>query len=77
VERSAAPAISGGTITGVKLGINVNNYEGYVSMPIILLQLLMVLPLLLQKAGIRVHDNPANTNGATVSAEIKVIPYYR
>jgi hypothetical protein len=70
VERSVAPAISGGTITGVKLGINVNNYEGYASNADNILATLMVLQLT-SEAGIRVHDNPANTNGATVSAEIK------
>lgn len=68
-----APAISGGTITGVKLGINVNNYEGYNNSNAnnTLATIDGVTITNATEAGIRVHDNPANTNNATVSAEIK------
>jgi len=68
-----APLISGGTISNVKLGINVNNYEGYynsnagnTSATIDGVNISSV-----GDAGIKVHDNPANSNNATVAAEIK------
>ncbi len=70
-----APLISGGTITGVGLGINVNNFEGYPSAgsnannTSATIDGVTVTGATI--AGIRVNDNPSNTNGATVSAEIR------
>ncbi|MFZ1515029.1 MAG: HYR domain-containing protein [Saprospiraceae bacterium] len=67
-----APTISGGNITNTKIGINVNNYEGYTSNAdpsFATIDGVTVTGATI--AGIRVHDNPLNTNGATVFAEIK------
>jgi hypothetical protein len=68
-----APLITGGTITGVQLGINVNNREGYDNSngnntSATIDGVTITNPSI---AGVKVHDNPANSNGATVSAEIK------
>jgi hypothetical protein len=67
-----APAITGGSISNVHLGINVNNYEGYnsdannttASIDGVSISNASV-------AGILVNDNNSNTNAATVNAEIK------
>ena len=72
---STAPVINAGIITGVKLGINVNNFEGYPTTgsnagnTSATIQGVTVIGATI--AGIRVNDNPSNTNGATVSAEIR------
>ncbi|HZV69056.1 MAG TPA: autotransporter-associated beta strand repeat-containing protein [Saprospiraceae bacterium] len=70
-----SPLISGGTITGVGLGINVNNFEGYPSTGSDANNTSAVIDAVTVTgatiAGIRVHDNPLNTNGALVSAEIR------
>ncbi len=68
-----APLITGGSITGVQLGINVNNYEGYNNSDgnntsATIDGVTITNPSI---AGIKVHDNPSNSYGATVSAEIK------
>jgi hypothetical protein len=68
-----APLISGGTITGTQLGINVNNYEGYNNSNAGTTSATIdgVNITGSSIAGIKVHDNPQNSNGATVTAEIK------
>jgi len=71
-----APLISGGTITGVEIGINVNNFEGYPSTgsnagnTFATIQGTTINGATI--AGIRVHDNPSNTNGSTVNANINM-----
>ena len=69
-----APTISGGTISGVNLGINVNNFEGYPSTGSNAGNTSAKIDGLTitgaTTAGIKVNDNPLNTNGATVTAEI-------
>jgi len=66
-----APLISGGTITGVGIGINVNNYEGYASNANNTAATITGTTITNASiAGIKVHDNPSNTNGATVTATI-------
>jgi len=71
-----APLISGGTITGVGIGINVNNFEGYPSTgsnannTFATIQGTTINGATI--AGIRVHDNPSNTNGSTVNANINM-----
>lgn len=70
-----APLITGGTITGTGLGINVNNFEGYPSTgsnagnTSATIDGVTVTGATI--AGIRVNDNALNTNNATVSAEIR------
>ncbi len=67
-----APAISGGAISNVQLGINVNNFEGYASNAnntVAVVDGVSITGATI--AGVKVHDNPLNTNSATVSAEIK------
>ena len=70
-----APLVSGGTISGVGLGVNVNNFEGYPSTgsnagnTFATIDGVTVTGATI--AGIRINDNPLNTNGATVSAEVK------
>ncbi|MGB4847117.1 MAG: hypothetical protein WBP41_04315, partial [Saprospiraceae bacterium] len=70
-----APLISGGSITGGQLGINVNNYEGYPTTGSnagnTLATINGVTVTGATVAGIKVNDNVLNTNFATVSAEIK------
>ncbi|MEO6189094.1 MAG: T9SS type A sorting domain-containing protein, partial [Saprospiraceae bacterium] len=67
-----APLISGGTISGVSLGINVNNFEGYSSNADPTIATIDGVTVTgASVAGIKVNDNPLNTNGATVAAEIK------
>ena len=70
-----APLISGGTITNVDLGINVNNFEGYPTSGSnsdnTFATISGVTITGAATNGIKVHDNPSNTNGATVFAEIK------
>lgn len=67
-----APLISGGSVTGVQLGINVNNFEGYNSNADPTSATIDGVAITnATVAGIKVHDNPSNTNGATVAAEIK------
>lgn len=70
-----APLITGGTINGVGLGINVNNYEGYPSTGSNAGNTSAVIDGVAVTgatiAAIRVNDNPLNSNNATVSAEIK------
>ena len=66
-----APEIDGGNISNVKLGINVNNFEGYNSNAgntVAVIKNVTVTTTTI--AGIKVHDNPSNTNGATVNANI-------
>jgi hypothetical protein len=68
-----APAISGGSITGVGLGINVNNYEGYPNDPQAGNTFATISGLTISSAsiaGIKIHDNPLNNKGSRVSAEI-------
>ncbi len=67
-----APNITGGTISNVQLGINVNNYEGYASDANNTIATVDGVSITgASIAGVKVHDNPLNSNGATVSAEIK------
>ena len=69
-----APLISGGTISGVNLGININNYEGYPSTGSNAGNTSATIDGVtingVVTAGIKVNDNPLNSNGATVTAEI-------
>ena len=66
-----APHISGGNISGVQLGINVNNFEGYNSDANNTSALIDGVAISgATIAGIKVHDNPSNTNNATVAATI-------
>ena len=70
-----APVITGGTISGVGLGVNVNNYESYPSTGSNANNTAATIDGVTvtgaTTAGIRVNDNPLNSNGATVAAEIK------
>ncbi len=70
-----APLITGGTITGVGLGINVNNFESYPSSGSNAGNTSATIDGVsitnASIAGIRINDNASNTNNATVSAEIK------
>jgi hypothetical protein len=70
-----APLISGGTISGVGLGINVNNFESYPATGSNAGNTFATIDGVFISgatiAGVKVHDNPLNTNGATVFAEIK------
>ncbi len=70
-----APVVSGGMITGVGLGVNVNNFEGYPSTGSNAGNTLATIDGVTVNgatiAGIRINDNPLNTNGATVYAEVK------
>jgi len=74
-NNQTATLISGGNITGVGLGININNFEGYPSSGSNANNTLATIDGVTVSgatiAGIKVHDNPLNTNGATVGAEIK------
>ena len=66
-----APTISGGTISGVTIGVSVNNYEGYLSNANNTAALIDGVTISsVTTAGIKVHDNPLNSNGATVNAEV-------
>ena len=69
-----APSISGGIISGVEIGINVNNYESYPSSGSNAGNTQATIDGVTVNgaltAGIKVHDNALNTNGATVFAEI-------
>ena len=69
-----APIISGGTITGVEIGINVNNFEGYPSIGSNAGNTAATITgttiTNATIAGIKVHDNPSNSNGATVTATV-------
>jgi len=71
----SAPLISGGTISGVGLGINVNNYEGYPTTGSNALNTSATIQGVTitgaSIAGIRVNDNPLNSNNATVTADIR------
>ncbi|MEI2738693.1 MAG: right-handed parallel beta-helix repeat-containing protein [Chitinophagaceae bacterium] len=67
-----APTVSGGNISGVNIGVSVNNYEGYVSNANNTAAVIDGVTISsVTTAGIKVHDNPLNTNGATVFAEVK------
>ena len=68
-----APLIMNSSITGVKIGINVNNYEGYNNSNAnnTLATIDNVTITNASDAGIKIHDNPLNTNNATVGVEIK------
>lgn len=70
-----APSISGGMISGVQLGINVNNFEGYPTAGSNADNTFAIIDGVSVSgatvAGIRINDNPSNTNGARVSAEVK------
>ena len=74
---TTAPLISGGSISGVGLGINVNNFESYPSTGSNANNTSATIDGVTISgtsiAGIKVHDNPSNTNGSTASAEIKNI----
>jgi len=67
-----APLVDGGNISNVEIGINVNNYEGYNNSNAnnTLATIESVTISATTEAGIKVHDNPSNTNGATVNATI-------
>lgn len=72
-DGTANSLITGGTITGTDVGINVNNYEGYLSgvnAQNTTADIKGVTIVDASYAGIKVHDNPSNSNGATVSATI-------
>ncbi|MBK6450470.1 MAG: right-handed parallel beta-helix repeat-containing protein [Saprospiraceae bacterium] len=70
----SAPLISGGTITGVEIGINVNNFEGYPSAGSNAGNTAATITgtaiTSASIAGIKVHDNPSNSNSATVTATV-------
>ena len=70
-----APLISGGTISGVGLGINVNNFESYPTAGSNAGNTSATIDGVIINgatiAGVKVHDNPLNTNGAKAFAEIK------
>ncbi|MEI8048840.1 MAG: T9SS type A sorting domain-containing protein [Bacteroidota bacterium] len=70
-----APLISGGTISGVGLGINVNNFESYPTTGSNAGNTSATIDGVIINgasiAGVKVHDNPLNTNGAKAFAEIK------
>lgn len=70
-----APLISGGTNTGVDLGINVNNFEGYPTAGSNAGNTFATIDggtiTGATIAGIKVNDNVLNTNNATVSVIIK------
>jgi nitrous oxidase accessory protein NosD len=64
--------INGGTITGGSYGIFVNNYEGYSDTSLnTLINIDGVTILGSNVAGVYVKDNPFNTYGATVYANIQ------
>jgi hypothetical protein len=68
----ATTTISGGTITGVKQGINVNNFEGYSSNADNTSAIIDGVTITNASIeGIKINDNPLNTNNATVKAEVK------
>ncbi|HRD82868.1 MAG TPA: HYR domain-containing protein [Saprospiraceae bacterium] len=69
------PLISGGNISNVHLGINVNNFEGYPTSGSNADNTSATIDGATitgaTVAGIKVHDNPSNSNGADAYAEIK------
>jgi len=68
---TAALTISGGTITGGKYGIFVNNFEGYASNAgNTSITINGVTTSDATIAGIYVKDSPSNTNGSKVSANV-------
>ncbi|MBL7772756.1 MAG: right-handed parallel beta-helix repeat-containing protein, partial [Chitinophagaceae bacterium] len=69
---TTAPTISGGTISNVNLGINVNNFEGYNSDADNTSATISGVTISnASTAGIQVNDNNSNSNGATVHATIQ------
>ncbi|MBK8954457.1 MAG: HYR domain-containing protein [Saprospiraceae bacterium] len=70
-----APTISGGTISSVGLGINVNNFEGYPTSGSNANNTLATIDGVTitgaSIAGIKIQDHPSNSNNATVFAEVK------
>ncbi len=67
-----APTVSGGTISNVNIGVSVNNFEGYSSNADPTAATIDGVTISgVTAAGIKIHDNPLNTNGATVTAEVK------
>ena len=72
VTTSAPITIKGGTVTGGDYGVFVNNYEGYSSdANNTAVKIDGVAILGSNIAGVYVKDSPANTNGATVYANIQ------
>jgi hypothetical protein len=68
----SAPAITGGSITDVQLGVNVNNFEGYNSNANNTSATIDGVSISNTSiAGIKVNDNNSNTNGATSFANIQ------
>lgn len=66
-----APSIVGGTISNVKTGINVNNYEGFTSNANNTSASIDSISIVASEIGVNINDNALNTNNATVFAEIK------
>ncbi|MCO6464232.1 MAG: HYR domain-containing protein [Saprospiraceae bacterium] len=67
-----APVVDGGSVSNVEIGVNVNNFEGYNSdAGNTLAEIKNINISATSVAGVRIHDNPSNTTGARVFAEVK------